>query len=134
MQNCAKDFIDGKIKIKDYLKIKLSECEVIIKKYKLKRKKINYLYYSLIITSATCCSLACIFSALVGIPIVVVTVFSALGGFSTALGVVLKLTDHKNKLNNKINELNKIRNYIQYVEILNGDLTEEKINEILNNV
>ena len=39
MENCAKDFIDGKIKIKDYLKIKLSECEVIIKKYKLKRKK-----------------------------------------------------------------------------------------------
>ena len=64
MENCAKDFIDGKIKIKDYLKIKLSECEVIIKKYKLKRKKINYLYYSLIVTSAVYCSVACIFSTL----------------------------------------------------------------------
>ena len=35
----SEDAIDGSAKLKDYLKIKLPECELQIKKYKAKNKK-----------------------------------------------------------------------------------------------
>jgi hypothetical protein len=44
------------------------------------------------------------------------------------------LEDKKSKLNNKIVELSKIKNYIQYINALNGDISQDKIDEILQNV
>ena len=128
------DVIDGNTKLNEYLKIKLSECELQIKKYKAKNKKLKVAYYSLVTISVLGSTTSLIISTLTGIPLFVITILAGASTVSSALSYKFNLEDKKSKLNQKIIELNKIKNYIQYVNALNGDLTKEKIDEILQNV
>ncbi len=104
------------------------------KKYKAKNKKLKVAYYSLVTISVLGSTTSLIISTLTGIPLFVITILAGASTVSSALSYKFNLEDKKSKLNQKIIELNKIKNYIQYVSALNGDLTQEKIDEILQNV
>ena len=128
------DEIDGGEKLTNYLKIKLSECELKIKKYKAKYKKIKYTFYAIQIGSILIVVASGIVVSLTAAPALMITILAGIGtGLSTTM-YKFGLEDKKNKINKKIIKLNEIRNYIQYVNALNGELTQEKINEILQNV
>ena len=124
----------NKEKLKEYLRIKLDECELQIKKLKSKNKKIKIGYYTLIALSTIGNSTSIILTLLTGIPSFIITILSGISTITTTLSVKLNLENKKSKLEKKIMELIKIRNYIQYVDSSNGDLTEDKIREILQNV
>ena len=130
----SQDVIDGNIKLNDYLKIKLSECELQIKKHKAKHKKLKIIYYSFVTISVLGSTTSLIISTLSCIPLFVITILAGASTVSSALSYKFNLEDKKSKLNNKIVELSKIKNYIQYINALNGDLTQDKIDEILQNV
>ena len=49
---------------------------------------------------------------------------------ATALTSVFQLKNKKKKLENKKKEFNRIKNYIEYVEVSNGNITEDKIREV----
>ena len=117
-------------KIKEFLASKVRECEKIIQKRKIKNKTIKILYTSFIATSIVGSSVVVLLSSL-SIPPIAIGCVSALTTITSALSIKFNLQDKKNKLEHNIQNLNKIRDKLDYVISCNGDLTEEECNEIL---
>jgi hypothetical protein len=128
------DSVDGiplTNKVKDFLTKKLNSSELKIKKLKKKRT----IYKTLFITTA---SSSIIFSVVLAsvssltLPIVVIPVLSISSGILTALSAKFSFQDKKEQLNREIKKLNKIQNTLDYVISCNGDITKEKVQEIIS--
>ena len=129
--NLQRNSIIDKERLEIYLRDRLDTCKIKIKKLKSKKNKIKIAYYSFITISILGSSTALIISTLT-IPPIAITILSGVSTVAASLSTRFKLEDEKNKIERKINELNEIDNYIKYVNACNGDLTQEKINEIYN--
>jgi len=64
-------------------------------------------------------------------PPVVIPIFSASAGLTTALSVKFNLHDKQLKLNKTIDQLDKIKCKIDYVVSCNGDFTEAEYRDII---
>jgi NAD/NADP transhydrogenase beta subunit len=118
-------------RLEKYLNDRLDSCKTKLKKLKSKKKKIKIIYYMLIISSILGSSAALIVSTLI-VPPLVITILSGISTIAVGLSTRFKLEDEKNKIEQKISEVNEIEDYLQYVTACNGDLTQEKIKEIYN--
>ena len=117
-------------KVKNFLQIKLEECQEVIKKRK-RNNKINKIIYSVsIVVSITGSSIAVILSS-VSVPPIAIACISSLATLTSALSVKFNLRGKKDKLERNIQELNKIKDRLDYIISCNGDLTEEECNKIL---
>jgi len=68
------------------------------------------------------------------VPPIAVACISSLGTLTSVLSVKFNLRGKKDKLERKIQKLNKIKDRLDYIVSCNGDLTEEECNlEFYNN-
>ena len=117
--------------IKQFLIKKVEECEKIIKKYKKKHKKIKIIYYTLIGGSIIGCTSISLLSPLI-IPIWITGTISGATAIITAISIKFNVENIKTKLSKKIQELNIIKDKLDYVISCNGNLGEEEREKILN--
>lgn len=88
------------------------------------------MYFSLITTSIVGSSIVIILSSLTVPPLIIASV-SGVTTITSALSIKFSLQDKKNKLEQNIQNLHKIKDKLDYVIICNGDLGEEECNEIM---
>jgi hypothetical protein len=115
-----------KDKIKQFLTQRHEECTKKIKKYKCNKRIFNGIYSSLIIISVIGASIA---FTLPGISMIIVGTMAQFSSISAALLIRL---DIKNKNINRIQNLYKIKDKLEYIISCNEDLTEEECENILN--
>lgn len=114
-----------------FLKKKLSDIELKLKKLKQKRRIYKILYISSIITSI---SLSCIIASLttiVAIPLIVVTSLSTGSAILTGISAKFNLINKNIEINKLIDKLKRIQIKIEYVVNTNGDLTMDEYNKIV---
>jgi hypothetical protein len=120
---------DKRKRLNKFLDNKKLECEKCIVKLKRKNKKIKIIYYSLLTLSVVGQTVASIVAPML-VPTLVITAITGTTAVATALSGQLKLRSQKSKIDSKIRELNVIKNKIQFLEAINGDFSEERIEEI----
>jgi len=118
-------------KVKNFLQLKLKECQNIIDKRKKKNKIIKTVYLTLIGFSVIGSSTVVILSSVI-VPPVVIGVVSGMVTLATGVSIKFNLRRRKDKLERSIQELNKIKDRLDYVISCNGDLNEDECNRILN--
>jgi cobalamin biosynthesis protein CobD/CbiB len=121
----------SKEKLMTFLSSKLEECKQVIKKRKRKNKIIKTIY----ITLMTCTiSGSVVVSLLSSITVPFIAVESIAAGVAIASALSLKFNlEHKNKkLVENIQNLEKIKDKLDYVTACNGDISDEECNFILN--
>jgi hypothetical protein len=116
-------------RLNKFLDNKKLDCEKCIVKLKRKNKKIKIIYYSLLTLSVVGQTVASIVAPML-VPTLVITAITGTTAVATALSGQLKLRSQKSKIDSKIRELNVIKNNIQFLEAINGDFSEERIEEI----
>ena|SRR5579863_2317688 len=123
--------MDISAKCKIFLESKLIECETKIRKLKKKRKLIKILYTISVVISI---SLSVIIVSLttVTVPVYVITALSAASGILTGISAKFNLLNKKVEMTKLIEKLNKIQNKLSYVISLNGDLSKEEFELIIN--
>ena len=120
-----------KEKAEAFLQRQLDEHTLNIITLKRKRKIVKRLYIALISISITS-NIAC--AAVVGLtsPPLIIPILSACAGLTTASSIKFNLQDKRQELNKTINQLVKINCKIDYVVSCNGDFTEAKYREIID--
>jgi len=112
---------------REYLKIKLAECKLILKKTKRKRRIIKILGTSVVVTSITICAVV----ASVALPPLAVSILSISSGILTGLTLKFNFKYKKYEITKLIEKLNQIRVKLDYVISCNGNLTVDEYNSIL---
>ena len=120
-----------KNKAKAFLQRQLEEYTLKIKTLKRKRKIVKRLYIALITISITS-NIACAALAGLTLPPLIIPILSTCAGLTTALSIKFNLQDKKQELNKTINQLVKIKRKIDYVVSCNGNFTEAKYHEIID--
>src|SRR5207244_13602048 len=113
---------------------KLKDCEIKIKKMKIKRKIVRFIYGMTLMLSFSVSTLAWAVSVSFSLPLlptVIITSLSAVGAISTAISSKFKLKSKKEELNNMISRLERLQQQMNYVVTCNGDLTEKESNDIV---
>lgn len=105
------------------------ECEQCIDKLKQKNKKIKIICYSLLTLSVVGQTVASTIASML-VPTFVITGITGTTAVASALSGQLKLRSQKTKIASKICELNVIKNKIHFLGAINGDFSEERIEEI----
>lgn len=116
-------------RLKEFLLTKQHEYELKIKKQKRKKKIITIIYVGTVIISITTATV--VSTSVLGIPALVVSILGSIGAISSSLSVKFNLKGNNRKIEANIKILNSIKNKIDYVIARNGDLTEEKCAEII---
>jgi hypothetical protein len=116
-------------RLNKFLDDKKLDCEKCIVKLKRKNKKIKIIYCLLLTLSIVGQTVASIVAPML-VPTLVITAITGTTAVATALSGQLKLRSQKSKIDSKIRELNVIKNKIQFLEAINGDFSEERIEEI----
>jgi len=101
-------------KLKNFLQTKLTECKEVIKKRK-QNNKINKIIYSISIVVSTVGSSIAVILSSVSVPPVAIACISSLATLTSALSVKFNLRGKKDKLERNIQELNKIKDRLDYV-------------------
>jgi len=117
-------------KLKKFLQLKLEECQKLIARRRRRNRLIRIIYSISIGTAIVASSVVAVLPS-VTVPPLAITCVSSIATLSSALSIKFNLKDRKNKLQKSIRELHKIKDKLDYVISCNGDLTEEKCNEIL---
>lgn len=117
-------------KVKSFLQLKLQECQEVIKMRKRNNKINKILYSTSIIISIAGSSVAIVLSS-VSVPPMAIACISGLATLTSALSIKFNLRGKKHKLEKNIQQLNKIKDRLDYIVSCNGDLTEEECNKIL---
>jgi hypothetical protein len=120
-------------KAKQFLERQLIEYEIKIKKLKKRRKIVKALFASLIIISVIS-STVCATVAGLALPPAIIPVLSGVAGLATVLSIKFNLEGKKQELNKTIDQLDRIRHEIDYVVSCNGNFTENKYIEIMNDL
>ena len=118
-------------KLKNFLQQKIKECEIVIKKRKRKNNLIKGLFVTSITISMVGGSIVLLLSSISVAPIAVACI-SGMSTLSTALSIKFNLQNKKDKLNKNIQDLNKVKDKLDYVISCNGDLSEIACNKILD--
>lgn len=121
---------DRREKLKKFLSTKVEECEIIIKKYKRKHNRIKILYYTVITISISGSIVSSLLSSFAISPLSI-AIISGLASIATAFSMKFNIENIKNQMNKKIQDLNKLKDKLDYVIQCNGDLTEAECNSIL---
>jgi hypothetical protein len=121
------------IRCKGLLESKYKECQVKIKKLKRKRKIIKVMYATSIIASVSLSVALVSVSGFIFSPIVI-TSLSAASGILTGISAKFNLSNQKTEITKLIQKLNEIRNKIDYVLSLNGDLSHEEYIKIIKDI
>ena len=123
-------------KVKLFLGKKLQESEIKINKIKKNRKILKALYGTSVVVSVVLSTGVAAVTSLFGLPLmptIIITVFSSTSAITTTLSTKFNLKGKKERLSIMIENLNKIRNKLDYVVSCNGnDLTEAEYKTILN--
>ena len=112
---------------REYLKIKLAECKLILKKTKRKRRIIKILGTSVVVASITICALV----ASVALPPLAVSILSISSGILTGLTLTFNFKYKKYEITKLIEKLNQIRVKLDYVISCNGNLAIDEYKDIL---
>ena len=117
-------------KAKAFLEKQLHEYESKITKLKNKRKVVKVLFTTFIVTSIICSTMC---ASLVGfaVPPVVISILSTSGALSTALSLKFKLKRKQNELNRTIEQLDKIKQKIDYLVSCNGKFSEKQYKQLM---
>ena len=121
-------------KVKLFLCKKLQESEIKINKIKKNRKILKALYGASVVVSVVLSTGVAAVTTLFGLPLIptiIITIFSSTSAITTTLSTKFNLKGKKERLSIMIENLNKIRNKLDYVLSCNGDLTEEEYKTIL---
>ena len=116
--------------VKKFLINKADECEIVIKKYKRKNKIVKILYFTLISLSITGSTIVTVISPLL-VSVWIPTSISAITAIVSALSIKFNMERIKNKITKKIQNLNKIKDKLEYVIHCNGDISEDECAKIL---
>ena len=118
------------VRLKEFLVLKQREYETKIKNQKRKKKIITSIYVGTVIISITTATV--ISTTVFGIPPLAVSILGSIGAISSSLSVKFNLKGNNKKIDKNIKILNNIKDKIDYVIACNGDITEEKCSEIMN--
>ena len=121
-------------KVKLFLGKKLQESEIKINKIKKNRKILKALYGTSVVVSVVLSTGVTAVTTLFGLPLIptiIITIFSSTSAITTTLSTKFNLKGKKEKLSIMIENLNKIRNKLDYVLSCNGNLTEAEYKTIL---
>jgi ABC-type iron transport system FetAB permease component len=116
--------------LEKFLKNKYKECNSALKKLK-KKKKITKIIYFLIILTIMSAQATVLTISTITVPPLVIPIISGIAGVLTGVSSAFKIKDLKSKIERKIDEIKKIKNSINEIE-LEGDTNWEKIREIVN--
>ena len=124
-----------KEKLKQFLEIKLKDCEDKIRRKKKKRKIVKIIYGSTIILSITASTAIVAVSGSFVLPLLpplTITALSSISAISAAISSKFKLKNKTAELNGMISRLEKIKQRIDYVIACNGTLTDVECENIMN--
>ena len=119
-----------KQKAKAFLERHLNEYEIRIKKLKKKRKVVKASFITLIIISITSSTVCAAVAGFI-LPPLFIPILSTAAGLSTAFSVKFNLEDKKVELNKTIEQLDAIKRKIDYVVSCNGNFTEAKYRQVI---
>ena len=120
-------------KLKMFLSKKLPESEIKINKIKKNRRILKALYGTSVVVSVVLSTGVAAVTTLFGLPLIptiIITIFSS-SDITTTLSTKFNLKGKKERLSIMIENLNKIRNKLDYVLSCNGNLTEAEYKTIL---
>ena len=112
---------------REFLKIKLTECKLILKKTKQKRRIIKILGTSVVVASITICAVV----ASIAFPPLAVNILSISSGILTGLTLTFNFKYKKYEITKLIEKLNQIRVKLDYVISCDGNLAVDEYKEIL---
>ena len=118
-------------KVKEYLIRKLNDCRTELIKLKRKKKRIQILYISTVVSSIIISTAVVSLTSMISIPIIIITVLSASSAILTGISARFNFQNKKVEINNVIDRLNKIQSKLDYVISCNGDLTQNEYQKIL---
>ena len=121
-------------KVKTFLSKKLQESEIKINKIKKNRRILKALYGTSVVVSVVLSTGVAAVTTLFGLPLIptiIITIFSSTSAITTTLSTKFNLKGKKERLSIMIENLNKIRNKLDYVLSCNGNLTEAEYKTIL---
>ena len=121
----------GKEKLKTFLTSKLEECKIVIKKRKRKNKIVKAFYIICVTTSISGGVVVTSLTAAVA-PLIAIEIIAAAVAISSALSLKFNFESKKRKLIENIQNLEKIKDKLDYVTACNGNLTNDECNFILN--
>src|SRR5271155_4305083 len=120
--------------VKLFLSKKLQESEIKINKIKKNKKILKALYGTSVVVSVVLSTGVAAVTTLFGLPLIptiIITIFSSTSAITTTLSTKFNLKGKKERLSVMIENLNKIRNKLDYVLSWNGNLTEAEYKTIL---
>src|SRR5271170_244253 len=121
-------------KVKLFLCKKLQESEIKIYKIKTNRRILKALYGTSVVVSVVLSTGVTAVTTLFGLPLIptiIITIFSSTSAITTSLSTKFNLKGKKERLSIMIENLNKIRNKLDYVLSCNSNLTEAEYKTIL---
>ena len=121
-------------KLKEYLRRKLDELQMKVKKLKRKRKIVKVLYYSSITLSISLTAVMTTLSGFSVLPIYIIPIMSTSSGILTGLSAKFNLQNKKIEINKTIEKINKIQKKLDYVISCNGNLTEDEFKQIIADI
>lgn len=129
------DQVDGgqlSQKLRNFLERKLEESQSNIKKLKTKRKVVKTLYYVTTVLSIVVSTVLVSTSLATTIPPIAIALLSMCGGILTAISTKFNFKVKNNEITIEINKLNNLRGTLDYIISCNGNLDQEKYQEIIN--
>ena len=121
----------GKDKLKKFLTAKLEECKLVIKKRKRKNKVVKACYIIFVTTTISGSVIVSLLTAAT-VPVIAIESIAAAVAISSALSLKFNFESKKRKLIENIQNLEKIKDRLDYVTACNGDLSDTECNLILN--
>ena len=118
-------------KLKEYLRRKLYDLQMKVKKLKRKRKTVKVLYYSSITLSISLTAVMTTLSGFSVLPIYIIPIMSTSSGILTGLSAKFNLHNKNIDINKTIEKTNKIQEKLDYVISCNGNLTEDEFKQII---
>ena len=120
-----------KDKLKVFLSSKLDECKEVIRKRRRKNKIVKACYIILITTTISGSIVVSLLTATAA-PVIAVEFIAAAVAISSALSVKFNIEGKKRKLIENIQNLEKIKDKLDYVTACNGNMSEDECKFILN--
>jgi endonuclease V-like protein UPF0215 family len=120
----------NKDKLKIFLTSKLEECKIVIKKRKRKNKIVKACYIIFVTTTISGSIIVSLLSAIT-VPVIAIESIAAAVAISSALSLKFNFESKKRKLIENIQNLEKIKDKLDYVTACNGNLSDEECNFIL---
>lgn len=120
-------------KLQEFLNRKLTECTAVIRKYKRRNRILKAFYYTMIVSiiiGQTSISIA----APLMVPASILAGISGGTAILTAISTRFQLKNKRTKIDNKIQEVRKIKSYLEYVKARNGNIGDEELRDVIESL